>query len=1173
MKKRLLSLVLSVLLLTSVFPFNAFATDSQGEVEVNSDSTIVNEEQTQNDILWEYEVCDGGISLTKYLGAQTDVFVPNSLEVNGEKLSVVKLDNSIFENNDTINSVTLASGIFEIGDRAFYDCDNLVCILLSEELTTIGAKAFYSCDAFNSVILYDSITNIGENAFAECPKLTVWCNEGTSGFIYAVNNNLPYEILNPDVAPETAELNGINYYILNGEAIAIGVTNTRIEEAIIPSTIEGYPVVALKGTFSDCGWLKSVSLPSSLKTIDSNTFYSCSSLTDISIPNGVTRIGPHAFSFCSSLKNIKIPSSVESIGTRAFYSCYGLKRVEMSDGSLSIGNYVFYNCTSLTSIEIPNGVEAIYAYTFDGCSNLTSVKFPNSLKSLDIYAFDDCTNLKTVIVPSSVTKLYANSFPASTILMVEENSYAHNFAVNNNLLYFVLHKMENPEIAYGAVIEGIVTNSDGSVADGATVEIYYEDGILKESVVADANGKYTFTYAEVGSYIIKAYNANGNNASTRVSVKRMNVFNVFVSGDTSITLKAGYNISGTVNVSNATVKLTDTNGNVINSVEVTNGTFIFADIANGTYVITAETNDGVDSKEITVYNGNVSDINLVINTNVASIYGYVEVADRKGKTERRNWVTISVYNESGVVIATCKSDKNGRYEISNLPLGDYSVVATVSEMRPDKKHGYDRLYDLYGYGYISITEIGSYELDAIILYEENNHLATVSGKANINKDKSKSCEFIMYNAFGVEHARVNSENGKYSFTNVKDGLYVIMALTENDGMGYTVITVLNGKVKGNTNINITKAEKIQKQEEKFENDIPELNDKQEAEAYRNRIAEEKRFYDGLSKKEKRQLSKHYVHRLSKYIEWLAACESVDGIENGGLVISGDEIENGNDISFTITVEKQEKWEDNKIGIETRKDFIHHNMKDKAGKSEIVEYYEISMTKTSDGNDKVITSVYKDTDAMGKFRVTLEIPEEYRGMKHYSLVHVHCGEVTVLTDLDDNPNTVTVEIDKFSTFALATTNEALYDEAESIVTLDDVITFKGYSVGPNGTSMCAGFDIDYEALELYEAKTGKTVDFGVVFTSYERLNGNNPLDSLTGEKITLENAAIIKTSLVNFNYATYELVLTDITSDLAEHCFTIAAYVYDGEKVGYIQGDGISESVTGSSLNQVKEAVQ
>lgn len=1065
---------------------------------------------------------------------------------------------------------------------------------------------------------------------------------------------------------ETIAIDGVTYYIQNGEAIAIGVTDTTITEVIVPSTVNGYSVTGLRETFKNCNSLLSVTLPSSLKTIGLNTFYNCSKLTNITIPNGVTSLGEYSFYNCTSLENIEIPNTVTSMGSNVFRYCSKLKNVTIPNSVTNMGSYAFASCTNLTNITISNCIKIISSLAFKGCTRLTSVIIPDSIEQIDGGAFEgcsnlisvsfssnlkkifdnafygcyglvsieipegvtiigtfafascknltnitlpssliticdgafrlctslenivipqgvknisngnyyavfsDCINLKTAIIPSSVEKMRKSDFPSTTILLVEENSYAHTFDVNNNLLYFILHKVENPEIAYGSAIEGTVTNSDGTVASGVTVEIYYEDGTLKESVTTDANGKYAFTYAEVGKYTIKAYNSYGNTASTVVYVKRMNVFDVFLSGDTSITLKTSYTVSGSVS-ENATVKPTDLNGNVISTV-IGDG-FTFTNVANGTYLVVAESENGSASQEITVFNSNVTDINLEINTDTAKIWGYVEVEDRDNNKHRRHWVEVSVYNEQGNVIATQKSDKDGKYFFENLPFGDYSIVAKTTEMRPDKKHGYDRSHELYGYAYISITESGTYEVDTIVLYEENDYTTTVSGKANINKDKSKSCEFIMYNAFGVEYAKVTSENGKYSFKNVKDGLYIIMALTENDGMGFTVIVVRNGKIHGNTNINIVKADKIKDREDKFENEIPDFESKEQAEQYRQRIADEKRFYDSLSEKEKKQLSKKYIQRLNKYIEWLASCENNEGVENSGLVISGDEIGKGDDISFTITVEKQEKWEDNKNGIETSNDFIHHNMKDKAGKGEIVEYYEISMTKTSNGSDKVITSVYKDTDAMGKFRVTLEIPEEYKGMKHYSLVHVHCGEVTVLTDLDDNPDTITVEIDKFSTFALATTDEDLVDEAVSTVTIDDIIKFKGYSVGPDGTSMCVGFDIDMDALEAYEKKTGKTIDFGAVFTSYDRLNGKAPLDAITGEKITVEGAKVIKASLKEYSYTTYDFVLTNITDDIANHNFVIAGYIYDGENVLYIQSDTLSSTVIGFNLNQIKALTQ
>ena len=58
---------------------------------------------------------------------------------------------------------------------------------------------------------------------------------------------------------------------------------------------------------------------------------------------------------------------------------------------------------------------------------------------------------------------------------------------------------------------------------------------------------------------------------------------------------------------------------------------------------------------------------------------------------------------------------------------------------------------------------------------------------------------------------------------------------------------------------------------------------------------------------------------------------------------------------------------------------------------------------------------------------------------------------------------------------------------------DVFVFKGFSIGPLGTNICAGFDVNYEAKEAYEAELGRSVDIGIVFASYDNLNGQTPLD--------------------------------------------------------------------------------
>ena len=78
----------------------------------------------------------------------------------------------------------------------------------------------------------------------------------------------------------------------------------------------------------------------------------------------------------------------------------------------------------------------------------------------------------------------------------------------------------------------------------------------------------------------------------------------------------------------------------------------------------------------------------------------------------------------------------------------------------------------------------------------------------------------------------------------------------------------------------------------------------------------------------------------------------------------------------------------------------------------VEYFTMNMLKSYNGT-------YANVEELGTtLRVTFDVPEEYRDSnKRWSIVHEHNGVITVLQDLDDDPNTVTIDIDGFSQFSL------------------------------------------------------------------------------------------------------------------------------------------------------------
>ena len=67
-----------------------------------------------------------------------------------------------------------------------------------------------------------------------------------------------------------------------------------------------------KGTFQNCYSLKSVIIPSSVKTIDNHAFMCCGSLEEIVIPPSVIVIGIEILGGCESLTKITIPSSLKN---------------------------------------------------------------------------------------------------------------------------------------------------------------------------------------------------------------------------------------------------------------------------------------------------------------------------------------------------------------------------------------------------------------------------------------------------------------------------------------------------------------------------------------------------------------------------------------------------------------------------------------------------------------------------------------------------------------------------------------------------------------------------------------------------------------------------------------------------------------------------------------------
>ena len=102
--------------------------------------------------------------------------------------------------------------------------------------------------------------------------------------------------------------------------------------------------------------------------LGSCAFLNCSGLTSLSLPSSLTSIEREAFAGCSGLTSLSLPSSLTSIKYRAFYGCSGLTSLSLPSGLTSIGDGAFRGCSGLTSIyvyteKLPN----MGSDVFDGC--------------------------------------------------------------------------------------------------------------------------------------------------------------------------------------------------------------------------------------------------------------------------------------------------------------------------------------------------------------------------------------------------------------------------------------------------------------------------------------------------------------------------------------------------------------------------------------------------------------------------------------------------------------------------------------------------------------------------------------------------------------------------------------------------------------------------------------
>ena len=89
-----------------------------------------------------------------------------------------------------------------------------------------------------------------------------------------------------------------------------------------------------------------------------------------------------------------------------------IEAIVINDGITEIDQYIFADCPSLVSVDLPDTLESIGRNSFSSCVNLKKIEIPDSVETIHKYAFRYCDDL---------------------VIYCSENSYAHTFALSNNI--------------------------------------------------------------------------------------------------------------------------------------------------------------------------------------------------------------------------------------------------------------------------------------------------------------------------------------------------------------------------------------------------------------------------------------------------------------------------------------------------------------------------------------------------------------------------------------------------------------------------------------------------------------------------------------------------------------------------------------------------------------------
>ena len=370
--------------------------------------------------------------------------------------------------------------------------------------------------------------------------------------------------------------------------------------------------------------------------------------------------------------------------------------------------------------------------------------------------------------------------------------------------------------------------------NGVTVNLVNEAGAVVATTTTDADGNYSFTGLNAGTYTVKVVkdgelanltqtedpDGTKDNASGAITLNTDNpvrenvnfgyVKKHAISGNIYLDENRDKTKNGDdVNLSGVMVTLVDGSGNVVATTTTdASGNYNFPGLTDGTYTVKVDTTGKLAGLEQTedpsgAKNSQSTPITFTRNdpdvTNVN--FGYVPDYSIAGNVYRDSnrseskdatetvfqGVTVNLVDASGNVVATTTTDADGNYSFSKLPAGDYTVKVVkdgaIKDM--DQTEDPDGTKDNAS-GKISIGADNPTQTGVNFGYNPNN---TIKGSVYRDDNRSSSRDGseegyqgqtvqLLDQDGNVAATTTTAADGSYSFEHLPDGTYSVKVVKD-----------------------------------------------------------------------------------------------------------------------------------------------------------------------------------------------------------------------------------------------------------------------------------------------------------------------------------------------------------------------------------------------------------